>query len=96
MFTKENKSVPFSVLSPDGQITMTGSAKSNGYLKKAIKKIELLGFKVVSRDKVSPAGFKTIGGAVSTSGISFRLLNLQATFICRRLLMVLKGRYPKV
>jgi RHS repeat-associated protein len=49
-------------LSPDGQITMTGSSKSNGYLKKAIKKIELLGFKVVTRDKVSPAGFKTIGG----------------------------------
>jgi uncharacterized protein RhaS with RHS repeats len=50
------------VLSPDGKITMTGSSNANGYLKKAIKKIELLGFKVVSRTELPAVGYKTVDG----------------------------------
>ncbi len=50
------------VLSKDGQITLTGSANANGYLKKAIKRIESLGLKIVSHEKISTQGFKTVDG----------------------------------
>ncbi|MCV4262101.1 RHS repeat-associated core domain-containing protein, partial [Pseudomonas capsici] len=50
------------VLSADGQITMTGSANANKYIKKSLRRLEELGLKIVSQTKVNPEGFKTVGG----------------------------------
>ena len=51
------------VLSENGQITQTGSAYANKYIKKSLKKIEELGLRIVSQTKVDPKGFKTIDGS---------------------------------
>jgi RHS repeat-associated protein len=51
------------VLSENGQITLTGSAYANKYIKKSLKKIEELGLRIVSQTKVDPKGFKTIDGS---------------------------------
>ncbi|WP_419789266.1 RHS repeat-associated core domain-containing protein [Pseudomonas koreensis] len=50
------------VLADNGQITLTGSAFANKYIKKSLKKIEELGLRIVSQTKVDPKGFKTIDG----------------------------------
>ncbi|MCU0074895.1 hypothetical protein N8H71_25155 [Pseudomonas koreensis] len=50
------------MLSENGQITITGSAYANKYIKKSLKRIEELGLKIVSQAKVDPKGFKTIEG----------------------------------
>ncbi len=50
------------VLSENGQITITGSAYANKYIKKSLRNIEELGLKIVSHTKVDPKGFKTVSG----------------------------------
>jgi uncharacterized protein RhaS with RHS repeats len=44
------------VLADNGQITLTGSAFANKYIKKSLKKIEELGLRIVSQTKVDPKG----------------------------------------
>jgi hypothetical protein len=48
------------VLADNGQITLTGSAFANKYIKKPLKKIEELGLRIVSQTKVDPKGLKPL------------------------------------
>ena len=57
------------VLSPGGKIVMTGNAQSNGYMKRALRRVGELSLEIVSSRQVSSEGYKLVDGGKMTGKV---------------------------